>query len=278
MEADGKLRIRRAIRVCIRPIAEFLLRAGISYREFEEASKIAFAEAAIKSFGVRGRPTNNSRVAAMTGLARKEVSRLRALIESESATATTATSPAGLVLAGWFTDKDFVGSDGNPFPLRFEGSDKSFSALVGRYAGDVPAGAIRAELKRSGAVEEIEGGILRALQRHFVPHEALERLSNSVEIILHALASTIAHNSNPNRTEAGRIERFVFSDSLKLKAVPEFRLEARRRAQALLVELDDWLAERDDRGEKTEEKPADFRVGVGVFYYEGPANSASEGS
>ena len=276
MEPDGKSRIRKAIRVCIRPMAEFLLRAGVSYREYEEASKLAFAEAAIKSFGVRGRPTNNSRVAAMTGLARKEVSRLRALIESEGVTATAATSPAGLVLAGWFSDRDFIGNDGNPRVLTFDGGDSSFSTLVGRYAGDVPAGAIRAELKRSGAVEELEDGTLRALQRHFVPHEALERLSSSVEIILHALASTIAHNSNPNRTEAGRIERFVFSDSLKLKAVPEFRLEARRKAQALLEELDDWLAERDDRGEESEEKPADFRVGVGVFYYEGPANSRSD--
>lgn len=269
MEASGQTRIRRAIRICIRPIAEFLLRAGISYRDFEEASKLAFADAAIKTFGLRGRPTNNSRVAAMTGMARKEVSRLRALIESESVEEKVTTSPSGLVLGGWFSDKEFTGSDGMPRQLSFDGEEVSFSALVRRYAGDVPAGAIRTELKRSGAVEESTDGSLRAIHRHFVPHEALDRLSNSVEVILHALASTIAHNSNPARTEAGRIERFVFSDSLRLKDVPEFRSEARRRAQDLLVELDDWLAARDDRAGPTEQKIADFRVGMGVFYYEG---------
>jgi Family of unknown function (DUF6502) len=276
MEAESQTRIRKAIRVCIRPIAEFLLRAGVSYREFEEASKLAFAEAAIDTFGVRGRPTNNSRVAAMTGMARKEVSRLRGLIESENANEKAATSPAGLVLAGWFSDKEFVGSDGGPRLLNFDDNSTSFATLVRRYAGDVPAGAIRAELKRSGAIEELTDGTLKALHRHFVPHEALDRLSNSVEIILHALASTIAHNSNPTRTGAGRIERFVFSDSLTVKAVPEFRLEARRRAQDLLVDLDDWLAARDDRAGESEERKADFRVGVGVFYYEGPSNPASK--
>jgi hypothetical protein len=270
------MRIRRAIRICIRPIAEFLLRAGVSFRDFEEASKLAFADAAIKTFGVRGRPTNNSRVAAMTGMARKEVSRLRAAIELENVDEKVTTSPAGLVLAGWFTDRDFVGSDGSPRLLDFDGDGTSFVTLVRKYAGDVPPGAIRAELKRSGAIEERTDGGLRALHRHFVPHEALDRLSSSVEIILHALASTIAHNSNPTRTEAGRIERFVFSDSLKLKDVPEFRSEARRRAQDLLVDLDDWLADRDDRAGPNEEKRADFRVGLGIFYYEGTKGAPSK--
>lgn len=276
MEAESQARIRRAIRRCIRPIAEFLLRAGVGFRDFEEAAKLAFAEAAIKSFGLRGRPTNNSRVAAMTGMARKEVSRLRALIDSENLDEKVTASPSGLVLGGWFSDKEFIGSDGMPRQLSFEGEVASFSALVRRYGGDVPAGAIRAELKRSGAVEELMDGSLKAIHRHFVPHEALDRLSSSVEVILHALASTIAHNSNPTRTEAGRIERFVFSDSLRLKDVPEFRSEARRRAQELLVELDDWLAARDDRAGPMEEKTADFRVGLGVFYYEGTKSAESK--
>jgi hypothetical protein len=205
----------------------------------------------------------------MTGMARKEVSRLRALIESETVDQKVTSSPASLVLSGWFSDKEFIGSDGSPRELSIDGDDASFAALVRRYAGDVPAGAIRAELKRSGAVEELTDGSLKAVHRHFVPHEALDRLTNSVEIILHGLASTIAHNSNPTRTEAGRIERVVFTDTLRLKDVPEFRSEARKKAQDLLVELDDWLAARDDRAGRAEEKVADFRVGLGVFYFEG---------
>ena len=77
MTAASQSSILTALLYALRPIARILLRAGVSYREFSEISKQAFVDVATSDFGIRGRPTNISRVAVMTGLTRKEVKRVR---------------------------------------------------------------------------------------------------------------------------------------------------------------------------------------------------------
>ena len=77
MQDTIQRQILSALLIALRPLARALLRAGIGFREFEEISKTAFVDIATKDFGIRGRPTNISRVAVMTGLTRKEVRRLR---------------------------------------------------------------------------------------------------------------------------------------------------------------------------------------------------------
>jgi hypothetical protein len=269
-------RILKALRAFMRPLAECLLQAGIGYREFESVSKLAFAETAFRKFGVRGRLTNVSRAAAMTGISRKELSKLRLRFDEEKDVDEIAISPSGLVLAGWYTDRDFTDDEGKPRVLQFEGDGFTFATLVRRYAGDVPAGALRTELKRSLNIEELEDNALKVLRRHFVPPELVERLATSIEVMLGGLAATIAHNTTPSRVEQGFIERFVYSDRLRPSAVPAFRQVARDRAQDLLERLDDWLAENDVPVGAKEESPTDRRVGLGLFYYEGP-NKVSAG-
>ena len=46
---------------------DFLLKHGITWNEFGEISKEAYVKAARDDYGIQGRPTNNSRVAMMTG-------------------------------------------------------------------------------------------------------------------------------------------------------------------------------------------------------------------
>jgi len=259
----------------MKPLAECLLQSGVGFREFEAIAKLAFVETAFDKFGVRGRATNISRVAAMTGISRKETSRLRSRLLTEGGQETPATSPASLVLAGWYMDGDFLDGKGEPLDLPLEGSGASFVSLVKRYAGDLPAGAIRAELKRSNNIEETGQGTLRVLRRHFIPPEVMERLTTSLEMMLGGLTTTIAHNSRPGRTEEGHFERFVSTDRLKPAAVPRFRQVARLRAQQLLEDLDDWIAANDIPAGSVDMEPADRRVGLGVFYYEAPRRRQS---
>ena len=81
MEDKIKKQILDAFFVVLRPIAKILLRYGIGFREFAEVAKSAFVDVASSDHGIRGRPTNISRVAVMTGLTRKEVRRIRNQIE-----------------------------------------------------------------------------------------------------------------------------------------------------------------------------------------------------
>jgi hypothetical protein len=71
-------------RVLLRPIASLLLKCGMTWREFAEVSKSVFVAVASQDFGLNGRPTNVSRVSILTGVSRKEIARVRALLEQES--------------------------------------------------------------------------------------------------------------------------------------------------------------------------------------------------
>ena len=77
---------RRAVvetcRVLLRPIASLLLKCGMTWREFAEVSKGVFVAVASEDFGLNGRPTNVSRVSILTGVSRKEVARVRGLLDA----------------------------------------------------------------------------------------------------------------------------------------------------------------------------------------------------
>jgi hypothetical protein len=65
---DVKEHVIRSSRYLLLPVIRFLLKHGITWSEFGEISKEAYVKAARDDYGIQGRPTNNSRVAMMTGL------------------------------------------------------------------------------------------------------------------------------------------------------------------------------------------------------------------
>jgi hypothetical protein len=69
--------------------------------------------------------------------------------------------PLARVLHTWHVDPRFIGEDGLPLVLPFDEHGLSFSSLVRAVAGDVPAGAVRAELKRAGAIAENDDGFIQ---------------------------------------------------------------------------------------------------------------------
>lgn len=137
----------------LRPIARIFLRFGIGYREYCELSKTAFIAVAAEDFGVHGRPTNASRIAAMTGLTRKEVGRIRKKIERGEELRVDHRSPTKEVLAAWQSVDEYRDQQGQPKPLPVSGERGSFEALIRQFAGDIPQGAMRKELQRINAIE-----------------------------------------------------------------------------------------------------------------------------
>lgn len=259
-----RARLLRACYSFMVPVARFLLRNGLSYREFEHISRLAFVQVASTDYGIRGRPTNISRIAAMTGIGRKEVSRLRDSTAAYAESPRGDLSPLSDVLHMWHTDKRFVDADGKPKGLKFEGRRVSFTSLVKACTADLPPGAIRFELVRSGAVVEDAKGLLQAVRRTVIQSGQDERLISSMVFNLRGLASTIAFNSvEPARGDAGRIERFCESDPLSEGAIAANRMALREHISTFITGVDDIFAE---IGPKQAENGR--RIGVGVFYYE----------
>src|SRR6267154_1668494 len=150
-----------SLAVILRPLVRLLLRGGIGYSEFNFVARSVFVDVATREYGLRGRPTNTSRVSAITGISRKQVGKLRAERRLTRWTPNMEATPLSTILHYWHHDPEFCSAAGTPRPLSSEGPG-SFGALVARYGGDIPAGAIPASLIRAGTASENQEGLLIA--------------------------------------------------------------------------------------------------------------------
>lgn len=274
MNSDIQVRMLNAVYACLLPVARLLLRSGITYRQFDLVAKRAFVSEAMAETDSRGRRPNMSRIAVKTGLSRKDVRRIRdSMAEAANAGAGIATDhsgPPARVLHAWHVDARFLDGHGQPRNLPFQDDEQGFGALVRAVAGDVPAGAVRAELKRAGAIADLEDGSLQVIKRFYVPGDVDEKAITVMSGMLFPMAAGIAHNADPVRTSEGFIQRFAFSDSLDAQARLEFRRWSRRQATHFIESMDDWLAQHEGSAPGDPHTVEKLTAGIGVFYYEGP--------
>ena len=260
MNAATHDRLMRACYSFMLPIARLLLRSGVGSKEFAEISRIAFVEVASSDYGLRGRPTNLSRVAAMTGIPRKQVKRLRNARYADDIRVELGVLTS--VMERWYTDENFLGRDGKPKPLPMHGRRASFEGLVKSCAVDLPAGAVRVELIRFGSAEEDAKGRLHATRRGILPDGLEDKLVTAMVFGLRALASTVAFNTSTTRPRAaGRIERFCISDAITEESIGAMHRPLRERIQEFADQMENLLAQ-------SERSVGGRRIGVGVFYYE----------
>lgn len=267
MQDRTQRNILNALLLFLKPVARALLSAGIGHREFVEISKAAFVDVATKDYGLRGRPTNISRVAVMTGLTRKEVRRVRNRAEAGEETAVVRTTPMAEILHRWYTDPKFQDRDGKASELAFDEGDSSFTALVRKYGGDVPPGAMRTELKRIHAVEEFRDGRLRMLKRSVSGLEVNEKLINGLATVMYPAAMALARNTCPETTETW-IHRTAATRYVRKDDIPRLRRICSERLVEFTESIDDLFVAYETLYENDRSEEPQRAVGVGVFYFE----------
>jgi len=274
MNSEVQDRLLAAVLAVMLPIARMLLRYGITYRQFADVAKTAFVREAFGETDARGRRTNASRVAVKTGISRKEVSRLRDIAGAASeqvAGRVDHSGPPARVLHSWHSDPIYLKEDGSPMPLDFEGTGPSFSSLVRAVAGDVPPGAVRAELRKAAAILETDTGQIIAAKRYYIPVNVDEKVITVLSSMMFPLAAGLDHNTNPERNVAGFIQRVAFSERLDSRLVPDFRNWSRAEAIRFIESIDDWLAKHEfAQDSEIHGDRSGGTVSIGVFYYEGP--------
>lgn len=259
----------KACRHFMLPIARFLLKNGIGFREFAEISKMAFVQVASDDHGIRGRKTNMSRVAVMTGLNRKEVRKVRHKLAERDWNLNPALSKPVSVLSEWYTSRRYLDSRGRPKSLPFvaPGNRVSISGLVREVGGDVPPGAMLKELARAGCVVEEKPGVWRAVKRQYAPGGIdpfhVERFGEC----LHDLAQTISSNLGA-KDDKGRLYEFrAWSNRVDSREIPKLRKIVASQGDRYLESIDDWLGAHSLRSDSVS-GPQPMRCGVGVYYFE----------
>jgi hypothetical protein len=263
-----------AVARLLKSLVRILIRNGVSYGTFSDIAKWVFVNVAEKEFGIEGRKQSTSRVSVITGLNRKEVSRIRRLAKPDDQADSEKYNRAARVIAAWCRESDFQDAEGTPADLSLAGPWATFSELVRRFSGDVPARAILDELIRVGVVSQLNSGKIRLLANSYVP-----RRSEADK--LHILGSDVAHlistiDHNITSPADARFQRKVAYDNLPDWVLPKFRKLSAEKAQALLKELDRWLSRHDRDAAPQTEGTGRNLAGLGIYYFEKPFHSEDD--
>ena len=262
---DTKALILSSCRTLLVPIARLLLKSGVTWKEFSEVARRAFVDVATNEFGIRGRPTNVSRVAILTGMTRREVRRQRELLESDPQPETGYMSKASRLLSGWHQDPDFTDVDGEPRALVIDGDGASFSELARRYGGDIPPGALLKELQSGDAIARLPDGRIRATKRVFLPRPMDPTQIRLWASVLQDVAATLEHNMTRDKATTPRFERRALSLRVDRRALGGFRQFLEDEGQAFLERVDDWLTRHQASAEMAGNA---IRLGAGVYHIE----------
>ena len=251
----------------LKPLVKLLISQGVSHGDFSEAAKDVYVEVAIRHFD-KSAKVNQSRIAILTGLTRKEVKNVIDRAMRSEPYGKNFSRPSR-VLAGWHSDPRYLGPYGVPLEIPYEstvsGGTPSFVDLVRTYSGDMAPRPMLKELMRIGAVVESENKNLKVLRRDFIPEALSGELVERMGEVTHNFFSTAARNIEKKGPEDGLFERIVFAENgVTPNTVVLFNEFVKKRGQEFLEELDNWLVAR----EKLEKDvPRSVQTGFGMYHY-----------
>lgn len=254
-----------ACRALLKPVVSFLLKCGLTWHEFAAIGKSVFVDVASREYGLRGRPTNVSRIAILTGIGRKDVRKLREALGSQSPAGRDKATGATAVLSGWHQDRDFLDADGRPQVLSTDEGPHAFAHLCERYAGDIPAVAMLKELKRVGAVDDRDGQ-LTVMNRSYTPAQSDPQWVMSAAHVFQDLGNNLSHNLDAGDDKPSRFLGRAMNPHVKAGDIPAFRNFVEEHGQDFLEKIDDWLTQHaTEPSDDTEQ----VRLGIGLFAIHG---------
>jgi hypothetical protein len=275
MENNQRQVLLAAIKRMMRPLIRILLRNGISFPTFADIAKNLFVEVARSEFGIKGRKQSTSRIAVITGLTRKEVTRISRLSFPGDQTSAERYNRASRVVSGWCRDGDFLDSKGQPALLELSGRARTFQDLVKRYSGDIPYRAVLDELVSQGVVHRQENNRVKLMERAYLPKADEAMKLHILGTDTGYLIDTIGHNLRPGDSEP-RFQRKVLYDNLPDEVLPTLRGRSSKMGQALLEKLDQVFSRHDRDVNPDSGGSGRNAAGIGIYYFEKPHVERSE--
>jgi len=256
-----------AIRNMLRPLVRILLQNGVPYGAFLDLVKPVYIEIAAKEIERSGKKITNSRISTVTGIPRKEVSRVRDMGHFDDIWAFERYNRAARVVTGWVRDKRFLDRQGQPVNLAYSGESPCFIDLVTAFSGDVPPRTILEELLEAEVVRKLDHGDIQLLKRVYIPASVKAEKLGILGRDVAGLISTIDHNIYAT-DEKPYFQRKVFYDNIPEESIPHLKQFIEKHSQQLLEKMDMEMSAHDRDVHPSIKGKGRNALGIGVYYFE----------
>ena len=259
--------LQSALRDLLEPLAELAVGQGVLFATVEEMMKTAFVAAARNAHGMAGSDRVVSRISTVTGLNRREVTRLTL---ADTAAQAPKASPATRVFTRWLSDPDLKTTEGEPRSLPRQGMAPSFESLAQSVTRDVHPRSLLDELCRLG-LARLDGETVHVASNTFVPKGDSARMlgfmsANVGDHLRAAIANVVAEKSP-------HFEQAVFADELSQASLETVRELVRTQWQGLLASAVPTLQKLID-ADHAAGRQRDQRIRIGLFSYTEPMDAA----
>ena len=180
----------------LRPVVRLCLRQGIKLHDFVEVLKVTMVRVASEELNKEKDTSSLSRVSVMTGVHRKDVTRIA---RSDTPIQPKANLVAKLIVQ-WQHDAQFRNSAGKARVLSIQGKDSEFAKLVQSVNGNnLNAYTVLNEMLRSGLIEKTPKGVRLASRLYLVStgkEEGLDLLAGDTEDLISAVEQNLFLNES----------------------------------------------------------------------------------
>jgi hypothetical protein len=278
-DASGEMNEQEALLAALRqvlePLAELAVQRGLPYAPVEELARRAFVGAADAAHPDLLPHRKVSRISTATGINRREVARLLAVIrDAQAAQQLPRRSVASELFAHWMSDGRYRDRHGEPRVLKRQGRAPSFESLAHAITRDVHPRSLLDELLRLKlAVHHAEHDTVELVRDAFVPSEDRVRMLQ----FLGANVSDHLAGAVTNVLTDGRrhYEQAVFADGLTDASVQEVWAQIGELWKTLLATLVPVLEQKVERDQQ--EQGATRRLRVGLYTFDANEAAAAPG-
>ena len=258
-----------AVERIYQPLARLCLANGMTYAKAEEMLKRSFIQAAQELQPELPERGMVSRLAAATGLNRREVTRL---VQAKAPRRKPKISLAAEVIARWTALPLYRGEDGAPLPLKRQGEAPSFESLARSISRDMHPRTFLEELLRLGVVsfDETADCVVLCCSEHVPGRDQAELLGFLADNIGDHLESGVA---NILQNDIQHHDQAIFADELSAESVQALAPLIRGHWHQLrdeLVPVITGLIEAD----RAAGRPQNQRVRIGLYSF----NEAEQGN
>jgi hypothetical protein len=215
----------------LEPLATLCVDQGVAIQAIEEALRHAMVAAARRACAGANPARLTSRVSTMTGLTRREVTRISAAAQPARPASRSLVTE---VFTRWAFEPEHRGEDGRVMALPVLGPAPSFEALAARVTRDVHARSLLADMQRLGLVTEADGQV-RLLKDSLVPQgdwaHMVGFLGDNVGDHLRAASANVRGEGAPH------FEQSVLADELSAESMAQVKDLITQQWQQLMRDM-----------------------------------------